>query len=105
MRTDARTQSAFFDDIDVAPEKISQVGNETAGKPWSHIGTCFDEEIDIAVGTGLAARDRAEYTNAGHAMFRGNASDLFAFLAEDFLDSHVRILRTLHARRGRRGTS
>ena len=95
MHTDARAQSAFFDNVNVASEKIPQIGNETAGKPWRHIRTCFDEEIDVAVGTGLAARDRAEYTNAGHTMFRGNAQDLFAFLAEDFLDSHARILRTL----------
>jgi hypothetical protein len=27
-------------------------------------------------------------------VFRSDAQDLFAFLAEDFLDSHVRILRT-----------
>jgi hypothetical protein len=27
-------------------------------------------------------------------VFRGDAQDLFAFLAENFLDSHARILRT-----------
>lgn len=94
MRTDARAQSASFDDVDVAPEKISQVGNKAAGKPGRQVGTCFDEEIGITVGTGLAARDRAEYTNADHAVFRSDAQDLFAFAAEDFLDSHARILRT-----------
>lgn len=100
MRADARAQSAFFDDVDVAPEKISQVGNETTGKPRRHIGTCVDEEIDVAVGTGFAARDRAEYANAGHAVFRGDAQDLFAFFHEDFLDSHAGILRA-HAWRSR----
>lgn len=93
-RTDARAQSAFFDDVYVASEKVPEVGNETAGKPWRYVGTCFNEEIDVGVGTRLAARDRAEYTNAGHAVLRRDAQNLFAFIAEDLIDSHVRILRT-----------
>ena len=85
MRTDARAQSASFDDVDVAPEKISQVGNKAAGKPGRHVGSLSGP---------ASPRDRAEYTNADHAVFRSDAQDLFAFAAEDFLDSHARILRT-----------
>src|SRR5206468_950792 len=44
--------------------------------------------VDIALRSGIATGDRAEYADTSYTVSRGDAQDLIALVSEDFVDSH-----------------
>jgi hypothetical protein len=65
-------QSLGLDDVNPAPEELLQLHQKRAyvqqAAPWLH----FDQQIDIAVGTAVATRDRAEQADSPGSMLRGD---------------------------------
>jgi len=58
-----------------------EIGDEPTGEPWRDVTPRFDE-IHVAIGASISARDRPEHADARHAVFRGNAQDFFALVAD-----------------------
>ena len=68
-------QSLFFNDIDLAAEFLFQIGDQSAREKGRSVWTGFDQEIEIAFGSNLVAREGTKYSDARHAMPAGNRQD------------------------------
>lgn len=63
------------DYIDAPREGVLQLHEQTAREPRRRRTYDIDQEIHIAIRTGVAARDRPEHAHVSRAVFRGDLED------------------------------
>ena len=77
----------FRDNLDSPAQKVFKVEDETRREPRAGGRTGIDEKIDITLGPGVAACDRAKDPDIVGAMSSGNMLDVVPLLAQKLLET------------------
>jgi hypothetical protein len=82
-------KSRLGKNLNLPSEQILEIGKQATGKERSAARSPVNKKIDVAVRSGLAARDGAEHAHVPRPMERGYAEDLRSFGCKQFLDAHI----------------
>jgi len=94
-RADAGFEAVLADEVHLAAEKLLQLADEGGMGQKAASGLEFDEQVEIALGSGGAARDRAKYTHVFRPVACGQGQDFLPPLVYGREAIHAGLLNTL----------
>ena len=81
-------KSGVFDHINFAAEGFLKIGDEAAREERRRSGTSLNQEVEIAVRTGLVAHERTKNLHARHAVVAGDGENSIPFGSLELWQRH-----------------